>query len=342
MNQSDPSGNAAGTARAHAEGPDLAESWDSGNQEWWDWYVGLAENKIQKPTCLETLPSLPSTPVPNAQDLEHALSAPYPLTQDHVETFQRSGYIKLKEVFPADILLHLRRELLDLLSQSAGAALDGGLHDRFLSLDMVWLENDLVRSFVLSPRIGRLAADLLGVPSVRLYHDNVLSKEPGCGRTPWHYDDHHFPIATNDVITVWIPVQPISRQMGPLAFAKNMETYKLVEAIPFADSGTAYDQEVSKVFRQNKVVVDDGPFDLGEVSFHHNVNFHTAGPNHTNRSRIVLSNTFFADGARLVENPTMISGDWRKFAPGVDLGGVLNSPMNPVCWPPSSSRGDAL
>lgn len=342
MDQAETTGNTAGITRAHSDAPSLAESWDSGNQEWWDWYVGLAENKSPKPDDPITLPPLPAASAPNAPDLAHILSDPYPLTQDHVDFFQRSGYIKLKEVFPDEAILYLRQELLHLLSQSAGAALDGSVEDRFLSLDMVWLENDLVRRFVLSPRIGKLAADLLGVPSVRLYHDNVLSKEPGCGRTPWHYDDHHFPIASNDVITVWIPVQPVPRQMGPLAFAKNMETYRLVESVPFADTGTAYDQEVSKVFRLHDVTVDDGPFDLGEVSFHHNVNFHTAGPNNTNRSRIVLSNTFFADGARLVENPTMISGDWRKFAPGVDLGGVLNSPVNPVCWPAAASEGDSL
>lgn len=339
MNQVNSTGNAAEIRHARTDAPEISESWESGNQEWWDWYVELAENDRPKPKELESLPPLPTVYAPTPKDLALALSDPYPLTRDHIDTFQHSGYIKLKDVFPAQILLHLRQELLHLLSQSAGAALDGGLQDRFLSLDMVWLENDLVRSFVLSPRIGRLAADLLGVPSVRLYHDNVLSKEPGCGRTPWHYDDHHFPIASNDVITVWIPVQTIPRQMGPLAFAKNMDTYKLAEAIPFADSGTAYDREVSRVFRQHDVVVDDGAFDLGEVSFHHNVNFHTAGPNHTNRSRIVLSNTFFADGARLVKNPTMISGDWSKFAPGVELGEVLNSPVNPICWPAPTPPG---
>lgn len=341
MSQAYTTDRTAENTHAHTHDSNLTESWETGNQEWWDWYVGLAENNSPEPNCHETLPPLPAAPMPIAEDLARELSNPYPLTQDHINTFQHEGYIKLKDVFSAEILLHLRQELVYLLSQSVGATLDGGLQNRFLSLDMVWLQNELVRSFVLSPRIGRLAADLLGVPSVRLYHDNVLSKEPGCGRTPWHYDDHHFPIASNDVITVWIPVQQIPRQMGPLAFAKNMETYRLAEGIPFADSGTAYDREVSKVFRQHDVTVDDGPFDLGEASFHHNVNFHTAGPNHTTRSRIVLSNTFFADGARLVENPTMISGDWRKFAPKVALGGLLNSPVNPVCWPTPKSTGDA-
>ena len=315
---------------------DISEGWEQGNQEWWDWYVSLADNRDDPAHTEPSLPSLPQTPAPSAEALQHELSDPYELTRDQIDFFRREGYIKLKHVLSDACLLQLRAELVRLLGASIDAELDGDVRDRFLSLDMVWLENELVRQFVLSPRIGKLAADLLGVPSVRLYHDNVLSKEPGCGRTPWHYDDHHFPLATNDVISVWIPVQPVPVGMGPLAFAKSINSYRLVESIPFDKFGTSYDRRVGEVFRDAGVELDESPFDLGEISFHHNLSFHTAGPNLTHRSRIVLSNTFFADGACLVDEPTMISGDWAKFAPGVPPGGRLATPVNPICWPPKN------
>ena len=88
--------------------------------------------------------------------------------------------------------------------------------NRFLSLEMMWLENTLIREFVLSSRIAKICADLLSVKKIRLYHDNALVKESGCGRTPWHYDDHHFPLETNDVITAWIPAQYTPIEMGPI------------------------------------------------------------------------------------------------------------------------------
>ena len=89
---------------------------------------------------------------------------------------------------------------------------------------MMWLENPLIRSYVLSPRIAKISADLLGVKSVRLYHDNALAKEPGCGRTPWHCDDHHFPLQ-RDACTAWIPAQPIPRAMGPSGICKATEHF---------------------------------------------------------------------------------------------------------------------
>ena len=95
----------------------------------------------------------------------------------------------------------------------------------------------------------------------------------------------------------------------------------------------SYDRTVSNVFAEHGVDVDDGPFGLGEISFHHSRSFHTAGPNNTTKSRMVLATTYFEDGACVVPAPTMISGDWRKFMPDVGAGEPIRSRYNPVCFP---------
>ncbi|MEO0815641.1 MAG: snoK, partial [Myxococcota bacterium] len=65
---------------------------------------------------------------------------------------------------------------------------------------------------------------------------------------------------------------------------------------------------------------------------------HSAGANHSLRSRVVLANTYYEDGAQVVDSPTLISGDWQKFLPGVSPGEVAATALNPVCWPPSRER----
>ena len=76
-----------------------------------------------------------------------------------------------------------------------------------------------MRLIAFSPRLAGLAAELLGEPAIRICHDNALSKEPGCGRTPWHHDAEHFPLATLQAVTARIPVTAIPAYMGPLALA---------------------------------------------------------------------------------------------------------------------------
>ncbi len=322
------------TAEAGDAAPDtdVSQPWDKDNQAWWDWYVGLADNDA---TGGEVVAAPPMPDVAPATDaaLRSELAAPYPVSDEQRAFFRANGFIKLKQVFSPGAVIRLRAELLALLKAEFGVDPDHGAKDRFLSLEMIWPDNPLLKAYVLSPRLAQISADLLGVEAVRLYHDNVLAKQSGCGRTPWHFDDHHFPLDTNDVVTAWAPAQALPLEMGPLAFAYPLDVHRLVDAVAFEKSGTGYDRGVAEVFARNNVAVDETPFEIGEVSFHHNLSFHTAARNRTDRSRIVLANTYYADGARVVDAPTMVSGDWMKFMPGVGPGEVAASPLNPVCWP---------
>ena len=311
---------------------DVDHPWEDDNQAWWDWYVSLAENEQPGQPLVEVAPLPDIAPAGDAEVIAE-LRRPFPMQPADRRKFASDGYVKVKGVLSPAVVLRLRAELVALLEDRFATRLDGGTKERFLSLEMVWLENDLLREFVLSPRIAGICADLLGVAALRLYHDNVLSKEPGCGRTPWHFDDHHFPLDTQDVVTAWVPAQPVPQAMGPLAFAAPLGVHRLVEHIPFNKTDASYDRGVDEVFRAEGVTIDDTPFELGEVSFHHNLCFHAAAGNRTTRSRVVMANTYYADGARVVDRPTMVSGDWQKFLPGVEPGGVAASRLNPVCWP---------
>ena len=317
-------------SKKNALDENINQKWESNNQAWWDWYVTLADNSNH--LCKNSILNLPKTEVvkiPSLRNIKKELSSSYDLKSKDIKSFKRNGFIKLPNVLSIGTIAKLRKEILSLLKKNFNLKHD----NRFLSMEMMWLENKIIREYVFSDRLVKIAADLLGVKSLRLYHDNILAKEPGCGRTPWHCDDDHFPLDTQDVITVWIPAQSIPKEMGPLSFAQPLNVYDMVSKVKFNKFDTSYDKKINETFKSKKVLVEDGPFEVGEVSFHHNFSFHTAGENKTNQMRIALANTYFADGARVVDSPTMVSGDWKKFIPGVNPGGIAASKFNPVCWP---------
>ena len=275
-----------------SDAADISKPWDKDNQAWWDWYISLADNNVTDVEVTNADP-LPDIEIPSDDEVISELAQPYHLTSDQIDFFKKNGFIKLKKVFSPGAVLKLRAELINLLSKEFKVDPDKGALDRFLSLEMVWPDNALIRAYVLSPRLGKISADLLEVAAVRLYHDNVLAKQAGCGRTPWHFDDHHFPLDTNDVVTAWAPAQPIPIEMGPLTFAYPIDVHKLVNTVTFEKTGTGYDRGVSDVFLKNNVSINETPFEMGEVSFHHNLNFHSAPRNRTNRSRVALANTYY-------------------------------------------------
>ena len=309
---------------------DVSGSWETSNQDWWDWYVSLAYNDGDlKKRFSYHLPKILTEDEENNFPTSEVHSE-YLISESEVAKFRTDGFIKLKNVFSPSTIGILRRQLITEVVKHFGT---GKLKQKFLSLDLIWERNKVVKEFVVNKRLAGIVGRLLGVNAVRLYHDNVLSKEPGCGRTPWHYDTHHFPIATTNVVTAWIPAQAIPIEMGPLIFAKPINAHKFVEHLRFSKEDTEYDQDVFKIFQNRREIeIDCQPYEIGEVSFHHNLSFHSASPNLTNESRLVLANTYFEDGAKLVDQPTMVSGDWQQFIPDTNPGQVIRTKRNPICW----------
>lgn len=309
----------------HARESGVDQPWEASNGAWWDWYLSLAAEDEGPVELVHADPPAPVDPLTTAE-LEEELRTPYGLTDELRDRFREEGYVKVPAVLSPAALAAGRLEV-----ERLAAAGDGPGSSGFLSLDMMWQgDSEVLRLFALSPRLGRLAADLLGVADARIYHDNVLSKGPGCGRTPWHFDAHHFPIASRDIVTSWIPLQAIPEGMGPLAFAAGKDAWKVAEDVDFDSVGTSYDRGVAEAFGAAGVRVDDSPFALGEVSFHHAWCFHYARGNRTTQPRQVMATTYFADGAKLVDQPTMVSGDYEQFLPGARPGEVIDTPLNPV------------
>ena len=94
----------------------------------------------------------------------------------------------------------------------------------FLQITNLWLKDEAVRKITLHKKFASIAAQLLGVERVRIYHDQALYKEAGGGATPWHQDQYYWPLATTKTITMWMPLIDINVSMGMLTFAEGSHT----------------------------------------------------------------------------------------------------------------------
>ena len=60
--------------------------------------------------------------------------------------------------------------------------------------------------------LAAAAARLTGSDTVRLYHDHMLTKEPGTRqKTPWHQDQPYYNIEGQQNVSYWIAVDPVRR-----------------------------------------------------------------------------------------------------------------------------------
>jgi len=121
----------------------------------------------------------------------------YPLTDEQITAFRENGFIKLPHVLSPEVIDHYGREItrltIELNTQTKPIAERDTYDKAFLQVMNLWQSSIRVREFVLGKRLGRIAAELLEVDGVRLYHDQSLYKEPGGGMTPAHADQYYWP-----------------------------------------------------------------------------------------------------------------------------------------------------
>ena len=126
------------------------------------------------------------------------IDAHYPLSDAQIAFFRKNGFIKLSQVLSPELLEHYGREInrltLELNTQTLPLEQRNTYDKAFLQVMNMWLSSERVREFVLGKRLGRIAAELLEVDGVRLYHDQSLYKEAGGGITPTHADQYYWPL----------------------------------------------------------------------------------------------------------------------------------------------------
>jgi hypothetical protein len=209
----------------------------------------------------------------------------------------------------------------------------------FLQVMNLWTHSDVVREFSFSKKLARLAAELLEVGGVRMYHDQALYKEAGGGITPWHADQYYWPLASDRAVTVWVPLQATPLEMGPLAFARGTHRMALGRELDISDESETL---IQRSLQEAQADIDEMPFDLGEVSFHLGWTFHRAGPNQSSRARKVMTMIYIDEEMRLMEPKTKAhENDRQAWCPGVAVGDVIASPLNPVLWHTTTGRPEA-
>lgn len=260
------------------------------------------------------------------------IHAPYRLTDEQIAACQRDGFIRLKNVLAPALLQHFGHEItrmvLELNRESAPLNERDTYGRAFLQVTNLWRHSERVKEFVLGRRLGRIAAELLGVGGVRIYHDQALYKEPGGGYTPWHADQYYWPLASDRCITAWIPLQATPQAMGPLSFAAGSHRLAVARDLPISD---ASEELIQQAIRDAGFHHDVAPYDAGAVSFHTGWTFHRAGPNTTDTPRRVMTIIYMDADMRLAEpaNDNQVA-DREAFCPGIQVGEVIDSEINPV------------
>jgi len=273
-------------------------------------------------------------PPPSPEKLSAELGEPFALPAGAIEYFRVEGYVKLKKLFSPELLKFygeaITRQVVRLNTLTKPMAERSTYERAFLQVMNLWTKDEICRQFSFGKRLARVAAELMDVNGIRIYHDQALYKEAGGGFTPWHADQYYWPLSNDNTCTAWVPLQTTPLEMGPLAFAARSHRLGFGRDLEISDESEA---RIREMLGAEKFTYLEEAYELGEISFHSGWTFHRAGGNSSPQARAVMTVIYMEDGIRLVKPRNKHQQqDWEAWLAGCKIGEIANSKLNPVLW----------
>ena len=198
---------------------------------------------------------------------------------------------KLRVILGDDEAERLKGAPLKVLQQRVAALPEGSVP--FLQGFNLWRTCPAVASLAASDELAGAAAELLGVPRVRLFQDSLFVKRPNDGETHWHSDLAMAPLDTNHFVTCWLPLQPVPPEdEGGTGLIFASGSHRDV-ALHFWHGDPSEEVDCSERGYSESV---SQRLDVGDATWHHGWTLHCAAPNFSPRPRRALALSFFGDG----------------------------------------------
>jgi ectoine hydroxylase-related dioxygenase (phytanoyl-CoA dioxygenase family) len=269
-------------------------------------------------------------------------------SEEQVESFRHDGFLIVEEgLIGARALELLRERYLRLFEgeYETGIRPDEvnwvpgrDPEDRTRQLCNAWKADTVIAAQVLSERIGRLAAQLMGYRGVRMLQDNVLWKPPRTKAIGFHQDSSYADyLVPPEMVTCWMSLDDTEAGAGPLQLVRRSNQWPKSPAARSQFHAPDDWLEGVRAAAPEGEDIDVAPVVVkaGGGSFHHGLTWHGSAPNtSTSVGRMALVSHFVPVETRFHE--VNVDVTYSRYRRRGDLS--LDESFFPVVWDESGYR----
>jgi ectoine hydroxylase-related dioxygenase (phytanoyl-CoA dioxygenase family) len=263
------------------------------------------------------------------------------IDSETVASFQRDGAVCIRQLFSPEEMAVLRAGIdanLAHLSPRAKVASNPDDPGYFVEDFCNWQDNPDYRRFIFDSALAETAGRLMKSNTAQLYHDHMLTKEPGTRQpTPWHQDQPYYNVEGRQNASFWIPVDPVQRastlelvagsHLGPWLMPRS---FMDAQAKWFPE-GTLADLPNIEAGREAFPILG-WELQPGDAVCFHMLTLHASqGVKGPNRRR-VFSVRFLGDDITHAPRRWRTSPEFPGLADVLPAGAPMNHPLFPVLW----------
>lgn len=207
------------------------------------------------------------------------------LTAAELTTYKEKGWLVPDYRLSDELLADMRAEYQVLLENNKHLTSDIMLapHQTNGSQGVVgsekWLE------FATHPDLMEIAGQLIGEDIV-LWGTTIFGKPAQSGKeTPWHQDGDYYPIRPLETLTLWIPLDDVTEENGPMRFIPGSHKAHELVSHSWVEGGNKTINLVTDSEHFNEANSEDLILEAGQVSFHDVYMIHGSKANRTDKRR---------------------------------------------------------
>lgn len=264
------------------------------------------------------------------------------LSEDDVAAFRRDGAVCLRGVFEPHwleiLVAGVERELAH-PGPLASIYTAEGEPGRFFGNLVMWRRVPEFEDFVRHSPAAAIAGACMGAGEVIFYHDQLLVKEPGTGETtPWHHDQPYYPVDGEQVISIWLPLDPVPRETCMELVAGSHRWGKWFAPRYFINGRDYYEPAGTRFERVPDIDGHRGDYRIlgwdlapGDCIVFHALTLHGAPGNRSlDCRRRAYATRWLGEDARYAERPGLISPPIEGH--GLEPGDPMDCDTFPVVW----------
>ncbi len=270
------------------------------------------------------------------------------VSQAEVDAFHADGAVVLRQLLEEHEVELLRAGIDENLahpSPRAKVASAPGDPGFFLEDFWCWQDNERYREFIFASALGEVGARLMRSTTARLYHDHMLTKEPGTRqRTPWHQDQPYYNISGWQNCSFWIPADPVSREStlefvagshrGPWLMPRS---FLNAQARWFPEGALAELPDIDADRSRHRLL--GWELRPGDAVCFHMLTLHASGGVGAGDSRRrVFSVRLLGDDIRHAPRSWKTSPDFPGLVEALPANAPLQHPLFPLLWPRPEKR----
>ena len=208
------------------------------------------------------------------------------LSTAEIDTYRNKGYVVPDYQLPDTFVAEMREAYDQLLHDNPDINPDFmlGPHLQKPGTQGVkgsekWLE------FATHPDLMQMAEDLIG-ENIILWGTTIFGKPARDGKeTPWHQDGDYYPIRPLETMTIWIPLDDVTVENGPMRFIPGSHQQKKCYSHHWQENDELTINLVCDSEHFDASTAENLIVKAGQVSYHDVYMIHGSLANHTNQRR---------------------------------------------------------